>query len=91
MANIETIDVLALPKTDKVLTGDTLLLIRPKEDGSQECYRVEGADFRGEDAYDIAKAGGYTGTREEWEEQIRRASMVDITFDEERGAIVIRS
>ena len=91
MENIETIDVLALPKTDKVLAGDTLLLIRPKEDGSQECYRVEGADFRGEDAYDVAKAGGYTGTREEWEEQIRRASTVDIGFDEEKGAIVIRS
>lgn len=89
MANIETIDVLALPKADKVLKGDTLLLIRPKEDGSQECYRVEGAGFRGEDAYDIARAGGYTGTREEWEEQIRRVSMVDIGFDEERGSLII--
>ena len=46
MENIETIDVLALPKADKVLTGDTLLLIRPKGDGTQECYRVEGANFR---------------------------------------------
>ena len=46
MENIETIDVLALPKADKVLKGDTLLLIRPKEDGSQECYRVEGAGYR---------------------------------------------
>lgn len=91
MENIETIDVLALPKADKVLAGDTLLLIRPKEDGSQECYRVEGADFRGEDAYDVAKAGGYTGTRDEWVAQIQRVSMVDIGFDEEKGAIVIRS
>lgn len=31
MENIETIDVLSLPKADKVLDGDTLLLIRPKE------------------------------------------------------------
>nr|DAK97362.1 MAG TPA: hypothetical protein [Caudoviricetes sp.] len=90
MANIETIDVLSLPKADKVLKGDTLLLIRPK-DGSQECYRVESADFRGEDAYDVAKAGGYTGTRDEWVAQIQRVSMVDIGFDEEKGAIVIRS
>ena len=90
MENIETIDVLALPKADKVLTGD-LLLIRPKEDGSQECYRVESADFRGEDAYDVAKAGGYTGTRDEWVAQIQKVSMVDIGFDEEKGAIVIRS
>ena len=91
MANIETIDVLALPKADKVLAGDTLLLIHPKDDGSQECYRVEGADFRGEDAYDVAKAGGYTGTRDEWVAQIQKVSMVDIGFDEEKGAIVIRS
>ena len=91
MENIETIDVLALPKADKVLKGDTLLLIRPKEDGSQECYRVEGTDFRGEDADEVAKAGGYTGTRDEWVAQIQRVSMVDIGFDEEKGAIVIRS
>ena len=41
MAYIDTIDVLSLPTTDKVQTGDTLLLIRPKADGTQECYRVE--------------------------------------------------
>lgn len=91
MANIEIINVLSLPKADKVLKGDTLLLIRPKEDGTQECYRVEGADFRGEDAYDVAKAGGYTGTRDEWVAQIQKVSMVDIDFDSERGAIVIKS
>lgn len=91
MANIETINVLSLPKADKVLKGDTLLLIRPKEDGTQECYRVEGADFRGEDAYDVAKAGGYTGTRDEWVAQIQKVSLVDIDFDSERGAIVIRN
>lgn len=91
MANIETINVLSLPKADKVLKGDTLLLIRPKEDGTQECYRVEGADFRGEDAYDVAKAGGYTGTRDEWVAQIQKVSMVDIDFDSERGGLVIRN
>ena len=91
MENIETIDVMSLPKADKVLDGDTLLLIRPKGDGTQECYRVEGAAFRGEDAYDVAKAGGYTGTRDEWVAQIQKVSMVDIVFDEEKGAIVIRS
>lgn len=89
MATIETIDVLSLPTTDKVQTGDTLLLIRPKVDGTQECYRVEGKDFRGEDAYDVAKAGGYTGTRGEWEEQIRRVSKVDVGFDAEEGSLVI--
>lgn len=91
MANIETINVMSLPKADKVLKGDTLLLIRPKEDGTQECYRVEGADFRGEDAYDVAKAGGYTGTRDEWVAQIQKVSMVDIDFDSERGGLVIRN
>jgi hypothetical protein len=89
MATIETIDVLSLPTTDKVQTGDTLLLIRPKADGTQECYRVEGKDFKGEDAYDVAKAGGYTGTRGEWEEQIRRVSKVDVGFDAEEGSLVI--
>lgn len=89
MATIETIDVLSLPTTDKVQTGDTLLLIRPKADGTQECYRVEGKDFRGEDAYNVAKAGGYTGTRGEWEEQIRRVSKVDVGFDAEEGSLVI--
>ena len=72
-------------------TMGRLLLIRPKGDGTQECYRVEGANFRGEDAYDVAKAGGYTGTRDEWVAQIQKVSMVDIVFDEEKGAIVIRS
>lgn len=89
MANIETIDVLSLPTTDKVQTGDTLLLIRPKADGTQECYRVEGKDFRGEDAYDVAKAGGYAGTRGEWEEQIRRVSKCDIGFESDNGELVI--
>lgn len=89
MAYIDTIDVLSLPTTDKVQTGDTLLLIRPKEDGTQECYRVEGKDFRDEDAYDVAKAGGYAGTRCEWEEQIRRVSKVDIGFESDNGELVI--
>ena len=39
----------------------------------------------------MAKAGGYTGTRDEWVAQIQKVSMVDIGFDEEKGAIVIRS
>ena len=91
MENIETIDVLSLPKADKVLDGDTMLLIRPKGDGTQECYRVEGAGFRGEDAYDVAKAGGYTGTRDGWGAQMRKGGRVDVGCDEEKGAIVIRS
>lgn len=89
VGTIDTIDVLSLPKTDKVQTGDTLLVIRPNADGTQECYRVEGKDFRGEDAYDVAKAGGYTGTREEWEEQVRRVSKVEIFFEADNGELVI--
>ena len=89
MGDIKTIDVLALPRAEKVQDGDTLLLVRQNADGTQACYRVNGMTFHGEDAYDIAKAGGYTGTREEWEEQIRRASNVDVTFDATTGEIVI--
>lgn len=89
MGEIGTIDVFGLRKADGVQDGDTLLLIRPNEDGTQQCYRVEGNDFRGSDAYEVAKKNGYTGTRAEWEEQIRRVSNVDIGFDSETGELVI--
>ena len=88
-AEKEYIDVLVLPRAENVQDGDTLLLVRQNADGTQACYRVDGMTFHGEDTYDIAKAGGYTGTREEWEEQIRRASNVDVTFDAKIGEIVI--
>lgn len=84
-------DVTTLPKATSVKDTDSLLLVRYNEDGSQTLFRVEGRDFIGRDAYEVAKEQGYQGTREQWEAQIARISGADITLDAATGELVIKS
>lgn len=84
-------DVTTLPKATSVKDTDSLLLVRYNEDGSQTLFRVEGRDFIGRDAYEVAKEQGYTGTREEWEAQIAKISGADISLDATTGELVIKS
>lgn len=84
-------DVTTLPKATSVKDTDSLLLVRYNEDGSQTLFRVEGRDFIGRDAYEVAKEQGYTGTREQWEAQIAKISGADISLDATTGELVIKS
>lgn len=84
-------DVTSLPKATSVKDTDSLLLVRYNEDGSQTLFRVEGRDFIGRDAYEVAKEQGYTGTREQWEAQIAKISGADISLDVATGELVIKS
>ena len=69
MADYEIVDVTKLQKAEGVKDGDTLLLIRQQGDGTSICMRTDGAQFKGTDAYDVAKANGFSGTREEAREK----------------------
>lgn len=76
MADYEIVDVTKLQKAEGVKDGDTLLLIRQQGDGTSKCMRTDGAQFKGTDAYDVAKANGFSGTREEWAQQVARINEV---------------
>lgn len=76
MADYEFVDVTKLQKAEGVKDGDTLLLIRQQGDGTSICMRTDGAQFKGTDAYDVAKANGFSGTREEWAQQVARINEV---------------
>lgn len=81
MADYEVIDVTKLDKAEGVKDGDTLLLIRQQGDGTSICMRTDGAQFKGTDAYDVAKANGFSGTREEWAQQVARVNEVSAAID----------
>ena len=81
MADYEIVDVTKLQKAEGVKDGDTLLLIRQQGDGSSICMRTDGAQFKGTDAYDVAKANGFSGTREEWAQQVARVNEVSAAID----------
>jgi hypothetical protein len=81
MADYEIVDVTQLQKAEGVKDGDTLLLIRQQGDGTSICMRTEGAQFKGTDAYDVAKANGFSGTREEWAQQVARINEVSAAID----------
>lgn len=81
MADYEVIDVTKLDKAEGVKDGDTLLLIRQQGDGTSKCMRTDGAQFKGADAYDVAKANGFSGTREEWAQQVARVNEVSAAID----------
>lgn len=84
-----TINVTELEKATSVQEGDTLLLVRTADDGSQTAYRVDGSNFRGEDAYTVAVAAGYAGTYEEWTAQCEKVAAFDVSYDADSGSIVI--
>lgn len=81
MADYEIVDVTKLQKAEGVKDGDTLLLIRQQGDGTSKCMRTDGAQFKGADAYDVAKANGFSGTREEWAQQVARVNEVSAAID----------
>lgn len=81
MADYEIVDVTKLEKAEGVKDGDTLLLIRQQGDGTSICMRTDGAQFKGTDAYDVAKANGFSGTREEWAQQVARINEVSAAID----------
>ena len=81
MTDYEVIDVTKLDKAEGVKDGDTLLLIRQQGDGTSKCMRTDGAQFKGADAYDVAKANGFSGTREEWAQQVARINEVSAAID----------
>lgn len=81
MTDYEIVDVTKLQKAEGVKDGDTLLLIRQQGDGTSKCMRTDGAQFKGTDAYDVAKANGFSGTREEWAQQVARINEVSAAID----------
>lgn len=81
MADYEIVDVTQLQKAEGVKDGDTLLLIRQQGDGTSICMRTDGAQFKGTDAYDVAKANGFSGTREEWTQEVARINEVSAAID----------
>lgn len=81
MTDYEIVDVTKLQKAEGVKDGDTLLLIRQQGDGTCICMRTDGAQFKGTDAYDVAKANGFSGTREEWAQQVARINEVSAAID----------
>ena len=81
MTDYEVIDVTKLDKAEGVKDGDTLLLIRQQGDGTSKCMRTDGAQFKGTDAYDVAKANGFSGTREEWTQEVARINEVSAAID----------
>lgn len=81
MADYEIVDVTKLQKAEGVKDGDTLLLIRQQGDGTSICMRTDGAQFKGTDAYNVAKANGFSGTREEWAQQVARVNEVSAAID----------
>lgn len=81
MTDYEIVDVTKLQKAEGVKDGDTLLLIRQQGDGTCICMRTDGAQFKGTDAYDVAKANGFSGTREEWAQEVARINEVSAAID----------
>lgn len=81
MTDYEIVDVTKLQKAEGVKDGDTLLLIRQQGDGTSICMRTDGAQFKGTDAYDVAKANGFSGTREEWAQQVARINEVSAAIE----------
>lgn len=89
MAEMNTIDVTQLDAVEAVESGDTLLLIRDGGDGSKEPCRVEASQFRGEDAYAVARRQGFAGTYDEWLAHVNAVRQAGIAFDAATGEIVI--
>ena len=85
----DIVDVTELSQTFELQEGDTLLLIRSDSSGAKKCYRIEGKQFRGKSAYEVAKELGYEGSEEEWNAQTAKVANFDVDFEPETGSIVI--
>lgn len=87
-SNIDMVNVTDLQEAGGLQDRDTLLLIRDTGTGKQ-CYRIAGANFNGKTAYEVAQEMGYTGSYSDWQEQISKASSLNVDFDPEDGCLVI--
>lgn len=87
--NNNIVDVTELAQAVELQEGDTLLLIRSDSSGAKKCYRIEGKQFRGKSAYEVAKELGYEGTEEDWNAQTTKVANFDIDFDPETGCLII--
>lgn len=85
----DIVDVTELSQTFELQEGDTLLLIRDDGSGAKKCYRIEGKQFQGKSAYEVAKELGYEGSEEEWNAQTAKVANFDVDFEPETGSIVI--
>ena len=85
----DIVDVTELSQTFELQEGDTLLLIRSDSSGAKKCYRIEGKQFRGKSAYEVAKELGYEGSEEDWNAQTAKVANFDVDFDPMTGSIVI--
>lgn len=87
--NNNIVDVTELSQAFELQEGDTLLLIRDDGSGAKKCYRIEGKQFQGKSAYEVAKELGYEGTQEDWNAQTAKVANFDVDFDPETGCLVI--
>lgn len=85
----DKVDVTELSQAFELQEGDTLLLIRSDSSGAKKCYRIEGKQFQGKSAYEVAKELGYEGTQEDWNAQTTKVANFDVDFDPITGSIVI--
>lgn len=86
----DIVDVTELSQIFELQEGDTLLLIRSDSSGAKKCYRIEGKQFRGKSAYEVAKELGYEDTEEDWNAQTTKVANFDVDFDPETGSLVIK-
>lgn len=83
------VDVTELSQAFELQEGDTLLLIRDDGSGAKKCYRIEGKQFQGKSAYEVAKELGYEGTEEDWKVQTSKVANFDVDFDPLSGSLII--
>ncbi len=83
------VDVTELSQAFELQEGDTLLLIRDDGSGAKKCYRIEGKQFQGKSAYEVAKDLGYEGTEEDWKAQTTKVANFDVDFDPLSGSLII--
>ena len=84
------VDVTELSQAFELQEGDTLLLIRDDGSGAKKCFRIEGKQFQGKSAYEVAKELGYEGSEEDWNAQTTKVANFDVDFEPETGSIVIK-
>lgn len=99
MTEWSEINVTALDAVDGVESGDTLLLIRSKADGTREAKRITASLFAGEDAYEIAQQKGYGGTYGDWQQLVEdivaaegslaKVEDINLSLDSATGELVI--
>lgn len=79
----DIVKVTELPKVEALTDEDTMLLIRQNGE-QQECYQINGKQFKGQDgadgksAFEVAQEQGFTGTYEEWAEQLKTVTELEV-------------